>query len=136
MDEQQIVANLKQNIPAPTVHTPAPVAPASTDEPSSTAIVGPVIDEMTLYKLSNFFGQDYNPGNKELTEQVTFIYDVVSKSLGTNDYGFVTARIGELQRMLGINYSHQGDNLFHLWKWLQLDQRQLSIEAEKRALHA
>jgi hypothetical protein len=134
MTEEQIAAQQLKNVPQPAVTTLAPVAAPSTEEPSST-VTPEVVDDMTLYKLSKYFGLGYNPGDKEATDQLTFIYNTIASSMGTRDYGLVTARIGEMRRLFGVSYNAPGDNLFHLWKWLKLDNQRMSIEAEMGTLH-
>lgn len=133
MPEEQIAAELKKNIPAPYETTLPPKAPISTDEASST-VTEAGLDDVLYYKLSRNLLGDYQPQDKESREQIGFIWTTISQSMGTDDYGLVTSRISELQRMLGVNYTHPADNLFHLWKWLKLDRQRVSIEAEMGTL--
>lgn len=122
--EQQIQQDLKQNIPQPTQHTMA--APVVSD-PQETPITQS-LDEITLYKLHQHFGETYREGDLEGNKQMGYIFEAVAEKLGTQDYPVVVSKINELKRMLGLN--HTDNSKYKLYQWLKLDQKRSCIEME------
>lgn len=124
MDETQIADNLKQNIPQAPQHLMA--YPEVSDPQEVPVNVG--MDETTLYKLQQHFGETYREGDITGNQQMTYIYDAVAEQLGTKDYPVVVAKINELKRMLGLN--HTDNPRYKLYQWLKLDQKRSRIEME------
>ena len=128
MNEEQIVSRLKQNIPEPTQHTPAVVAPP---EPPGVAkdATDNGMDELILYKLTDFFNEDLSSENKQW---LTYIYEQVAKSIGTSEYLDVTTKIAQLLGIAGLNHSER--KVYKLYQWIRLDEVRKSTEREMTLL--
>lgn len=124
MNETEIVNQLKQNLPAEPVHTPA----AEIVSDPSMVPVAYDLDEITQYKLQQHFGETYNEGDQVAKQQLAYIYESISEQIANKDYPFVVAKINELKRMLGLN--HTDNSRYKLYQWLKLDQRRSRIEME------
>lgn len=122
--ETEIQQTLKQNIPQAPQHVMA--APVVGDAQEVPIEYG--LDEITLYKLQQHFGETYKEGDITGNKQMSYIYDAVSEQLGTKDYPVVVAKINDLKRMLGLN--HTSNPRFKLYQWLKLDQKRSRIEME------
>ena len=131
MQEQQIADKLKQNLPPPPAPVAPTIAPVNTEEPSAN-IPNLELDEITLYKLNDFFGIRYSPYENETNNRINFIYETIAEQIGTRDYGFIVQEIARYQQMLGANYAD--DRLFKVYKWMKLDSMRKSTEAEMGAL--
>lgn len=122
--ETKIQETLKQNIPQATPHTMA--APVVSDPQLVPIIQG--VDEITLYKLHQHFGDHYSEGDSTGNTQMSYIYDAVAERIGTRDYPMVVGKINEIRRMLGLNST---DNArYKMYQWLKLDQKRSRLESE------
>jgi len=122
--EEQIAENLRQNIPQPTETTVAdPVVsdPVETDAEFR-------LDDITSYKLSQHFGEQWTPTDVTANRQLNYIYEHIANRIGTSEYPFVVAKVNELSRMLG--FSHTDNARYRLYQWLKLDQNRSRIELE------
>lgn len=132
MQEQQIVEHLKQAIPA----APAPVAPPEPEQNTNNgqATIAPAyeLDEMTQYKLHDYFSETYKPNDEVSNQQVRFIYEQVAARVDNPEYGFVLAKIRELERIIGTANSDR--RIYRLYQWLKLDAVRRNTEAEMGAL--
>lgn len=128
--ETQIAETLKQNIPQPAESTPAVSTPLVSD-PSLTPITYD-LDEMTLYKLQQHFGDQYKEGDFDANKQASYIYQTVSERVGSQEYPVVVAKINDLKQMLGIN--HAENARYKLYEWLRLDQKRSKIEMEMNSV--
>lgn len=134
MNEDEVAAKLQENISRVDEAQPAlPIVPA---EPTSAtdATLNYDLDEMTLYKLHDYFGERYKSPDEESSARVKFIYERVAQEIGTADYGFVVGRIRELERILGTATAQ--DRLYRMYQWLKLDKVRRSVDAEMGALQA
>lgn len=122
--EEEIVARLQENIPKQPEHNMA--APVVSDPQETPIEQG--LDEITLYKLHQHFGETYREGDLESNKQMKYIYESVAEQLGTRDYPVVVSKINELKRMLGLN--HTDNSKYKLYEWLKLDQKRSQIELE------
>lgn len=127
--EAEIVARLKQNITTPqdTVLAAA-VSPVDTTYGQATTAPDFKLDEMTQYKLQDYFGEQYRDSDEIKRQQTQYIYEEVSKLIGEPGYGFVVAKIRDLERTIGI--SNSPERLFRMYQWLKLDKTRKNIEAE------
>lgn len=128
MDESQIAEQQKQNIPKPTEHTPAPDTPGDTG--FGNAQTG--LDELVQYKMSDIFGERYNPNDEIARQQMQYIYDKVSEMIDNKDYAFVAAKARELMRIAGI--THNNNQRYRLYQWLKLENIMKRTNAEMNAL--
>lgn len=130
--EDQIVQKLKQNIPEPYKTDLAPV----TDVPANNgqAEIAPAyeLDEMVQYKLHDLFGTQYRPTDEVSKQRVQYIYETVSKTLEDPQYGFVAAKIREIERIAGITNSD--DRIYRMYQWLKLENIRRTTESEMEAL--
>lgn len=121
--EAQIAENLKQNIPTQTTTVADPVV----SDPVETS-VELSLDEITQYKLSQHLGEDFRPDDKEVNQQLSYIYQNISEAIGTQEYPLVVAKMNELMRILGL--ANAQNPRFKLYQWLKLDQKRSKIEME------
>lgn len=134
MDEQQIVNSLKQNLPpayeptAPVQATLQPVGQAEKAMPVET------VDEMTIYKIHEFFGEKYRNTDETTNQQAKYIYEKVSEISGETDYNFIIEKVRELERIIGTANSDR--RMYKLYQWLKLDSMRRSVEAQQNALRA
>ena len=132
MTEQEIADRLKQTIqPAPEPSVPAPVKP---DEPINLATTAVEIDldELTQYKLHDYFGEQYRPNDDAARQQLQYIFSEVSKMIPEQEYGFVVAKIRDLERIIGT--SHAEDRRYKLYQWIKLNNMRRNIDAEMGAI--
>ena len=128
--EAQIAAQLKEKIPQVTTT----IAPPPTPGPSGGADIALEfdLDELTLYKLHNFFGQTYSPTDTETIGRAKYIYEHVAKRIGNIEYGHVVNQINELMRKIGVAYAD--NRIYKLYQWLKLDGVRRGVEAEMQSL--
>lgn len=132
MDEQQIADNLKQNLPQP---YKTDIAPSDTSE----AITGQAdasppleLDELTMYKVHDFFGQQYKDTNESAKQQAKFVYEEVAKQIGTTDYPAVISKIIDLEGLIGTRNSD--NRMYRLYEWLRLDTIRRSTENQMQSI--
>lgn len=132
MDENQIVERLKENVPPPyetdvaPKEIPAPVQGQATTSPDYE------LNELVQYKLHDFFGEQYKPNDEVNRQRLQYIYTEVSGLIDNQDYGFVVAKVRELERIIGTVNGE--DRLYKLYQWLKLDNTRRSIEAQMGSL--
>lgn len=132
MDEEVIAARLRENIPKPDQPTLSGTQENVSGEPlnqARTAVT--VTDELSLYKLHEFFGEKYSPYETDRVKQVQYIYQAVANRIGSGDYHSILAESTSLMQMIGI--AHSESKLYKLYQWLKLDNTRQGIEAEMRA---
>lgn len=132
MTEQEIQDQLKQNIKEPEPFVPAPRPAQDTNSGQATVSPSYELDEITQYKLHDYFGEQYKPNDEVSRERLQFIYGEVLRTLDTQDYGYVLAKISDLERMIGT--VHSDDRLYRLYQWLKLDSVRRNVEAEMGAI--
>ena len=132
MDEEAIAERLKQNIPKVVEPTLVPQAPPDTTNGQATTADTYDLDEMTQYKLHDLFGVQYKPNDEVSNQQVSYIYQEVAKRVPEPEYGFVVAKIRELERMIGT--SNDGNRIYRLYQWLKLDTVRRETEAQMGVL--
>lgn len=132
MTEAEIAAQLKQKVAPAEEFTPAPKAPQDTSYGQATEAQGFELDEITQYKLHDLFGERYKPTDEVNRQRLSYIYEEVSKMVERPEYGYVAAKINDLQRMIGIN---QSDNrLYRLYQWLKLNNVRRNLDEEMASL--
>ena len=130
MDETTIATQLKQSITSPPSTVLGTVAKVV--EPQSGVPVIYPLDELVQYKLHDYFGEQYRSNDDIAKTQIQFIYDNVSKMVDNPEYGFVLAKIRDLESILGFG---NGDNrIYKLYQWLRLEGVRKNIDAEMGAL--
>jgi hypothetical protein len=128
MSEDQIAAQLKQNIPAPPDPTlPSPI-PISTDEQSSN--ISDQLEDFMLFKVANLLEARYLPQDLEQNNKLKFIYSQASELSGSNELEVITATIKDLLVREGI--SHAEDRLRKLYLWMKLNQEWLKVMRENK----
>lgn len=132
MDEEAIAAKQRDNIPAP-VEQKAP-APVAAQEGLASDFTGEFkLDEMTQYKLHEFFGEQYRSSDEESKQRASYIYETVAHLIGTSEYGYVISKMRDLEQMIGAGNSEQ--RLYKLYQWLKLDNARKKIDSEMGALY-
>lgn len=134
MDESQIAAQLKQNLPQPYQTDIAPQPEPDTTNGQATVATDYPLDEIVQYKLHDYFGETYKPNDETKRQQLSYIYEEVSGMLEDKEYGFVVARIRELERMIGT--ANSDNRLYRLYQWLKLNNVRRNIDAQMGALSA
>ena len=134
MDEAQIANRLKKSIPQDSIYTPPTpvVAPVDTTQGQAKIAEAYSLDEMTQYKIHDLLGAEYKPTDSTTKQQVEFIYEHVSKLVENPEYGYIAAKIREIERMIGT--TDKPDRIYRLYQWIKLDSARKSIEAEQGAL--
>lgn len=129
MDEATIADKLKQNLPKP---YETDIAPVETPESGAETVAPTGLDELTQYKLHNYFGEQYKQTDEVKRQQLHYIYEKVTEMVHAPDYGFVVAKIRDLEQILGTFNSE--DRLYKLYQWLKLENVRKGVEAEQGAL--
>lgn len=132
MQEQEIVDQLKQNLPEPYKTDLPAVEPADTTQGQATIAPAYELDELTQYKLHDYFGETYKPSNEESKQRVAYIYEHVADMLEDKNYGFVVAKIREIERVIGITNDER--RVYKLYQWLKLEGLRRNIDVEMGAL--
>lgn len=134
MNEDEITRQLRQNITAPpdNVLTATVQAPVDATNGQATTESEYPLDEMTQYKLHDYFGEYYKDSNEVKRQQAQYIYDEVAKTLEDKQYGFVVAKIRDMERVIGTTNSE--NRLYKLYQWMKLDKMRRNVEAEQGAL--
>lgn len=133
IDEAAIAASLRDNIPsAPPAEPIITQESVDTTQGQATTAVDYELDELIQYKLTDYFGEKYKPNDEVGKQQATYIYKAIAELIGDNDYGFVIAKIRDLERVIGT--SNLPDRRYRLYQWLKLDGMRRSIDAQMGAL--
>lgn len=128
--EATIAANLQQKVQTnATQHVMAApvVGDPATGQPTDYGL-----DEITVYKLGQHFGENYKESDDVAKQQLGYIYQDISDRLGTREYPVIVGKMNELRRMLGFN--HTENARYKLYQWLKLDQKRTQIEQEQNNL--
>lgn len=130
--EAQIADRLKQNLPKDYETDLAPTSEPDATTGQATDAAPYELDEITQYKLHDFFGEQYRDTNEENRQRVQYIYEKVADMVANTDYGFVISKIRDLEQVLGTYNSE--DRLYRLYQWLKLENVRKKIDAEQGAL--
>lgn len=131
MNEQEIAAKLQQNLPQP-VEPSEPIAQPKMGVGQAEQAMETGLDEMTVYKLHEFFGERYDSNDENSKVHAEYIYEKLGQILGESDYGLIVAKARELERLIGTT---NGDRrMYKLYRWLKLDSIRRSTEAQMSAL--
>jgi len=134
MNEEAIAERLRQAVaPEPVAEIPTPQPEQNTNIGQATTAINIDLDEITQYKLHDFFGQTYKPNDEISRQQVQYIYQSVSKTLDDPQYGFVVARIRDLERIIGTANSDK--RIYKLYQWLKLESIRKNIDAQMGAIN-
>jgi hypothetical protein len=133
MDEAEIQAALRQNI-ATDPEISAPPIVTMPEPPSSAAntAVHIDLDEITQYKLHDFFGEPYKANDEIKRQQISYIYENVSKMVDSPEYGFVVAKLRDLERIIGISQSE--DKIYKMYSWLKLNNIRKNVDLQMGAI--
>ena len=134
MDEAAIAAQLMQGVPGenPSVDD-RPIIPETPRETDGTIIPPTQLDDLTIWKLHDFFGEQYQSSNIQSKTKLQFIYDNVAQQIGTRDYLSVVSRIAEIERMVGS--AHSGNRIARIYQWVGLDNVRKNAEKAMRLLN-
>lgn len=133
MEEGQIAEQLKQNVslPEPVVQPPsAPEAPPPRTDDTQPA----ELDELTIFKMHDYFGEQYKGSNTDNKARLEFIFNNVAQQVGTRDYLAVLSRVNELERMIGT--AHSENRIMRLHQWIGLDRIRRNTETAMRLINA
>lgn len=132
MDEQVIADQLKQNVAQPTVEEVTP-APPTVGEPNQAQAAAAIdLDELTQFKLHDFFGEPYRATDEVKRQQLSYIYQNVSEMVGSTDYGIVVTKMRDLEQVVGL--AHTQDKMYKMYQWLKLNNVRKSIDMQMGAL--
>ena len=129
MNEDIIVQQVKQNIPArpeETVTIPAP-SPA-VDEQSS--FVENAVSELGMLKLGNQLGLEYQ--TEDTTEKLKYIYTQLSEVSGGTSYDDILNTLNDYLTRLGLTYRE--DRFTKLFLYFKLNQERTAIDREMAQL--
>ena len=133
MNESEIAAALRDNIQTGLPYEPIIAEqPVDTTQGQATTAIDYKLDELVRYRMSDYFGDKYRPNDEVSKQQSEYIYKAVSDMIGESDYGFVIAKIRDLERIIGT--AHTEDRRYRLYQWLKLDGIRRSIDAQMGAL--
>lgn len=134
MTEAEIASQLMTKVTPPPDNVPITIEPAG-DINQGEAKIAPEapLSELTQYKLQDYFGEQYKEGDEVKRQQVEYIYEQVSKMIDSQDYGFVVAKIRDLEQIIGTYNSEE--RLYKLYQWLKLENTRRSVEAEMGVLN-
>lgn len=132
MQEEEIAQNLKANIPQAEEFTPAAKPPTDTSYGQATTDVHHELDEITQYRLQDYFDVRYRQTDEASRQQIQYIYDSVSKMVDEQDYSLVLAKIRDLERIIGTTNSER--RVYKLYQWLKLDSMRRNIDAQMGAI--
>ena len=134
MNETEIAQRLQASIPADSVYTPPPVSnpeePISPNEARDQSAYE--LDEVVQYKLHDLFGAQYNAKDETTRQQLSYIYEQIANMLPEKEYGFIAAKINEMQRIIGI--AHSDDRIYRMYQWLRLNNVRRNLDAEMSSL--
>lgn len=123
MNEEAIAEQQRANLPQPTEHTPAVDAP-----PEATGFIDGGLDELTQYKLHDFFGENPKRSDYDTKQHLGFIYQEVSKMIDSTDFIDITNKMSEIMQIAGLNHSDR--RIYKLSEWLKL--RSVASNAHKK----
>lgn len=134
MTEAEIATQLQKTISPPdsVLVSATPVSATDTTYGQATTAPNFQLDEMAQYKLQDYFGEQYKDSDEVKRQQVQYIYEEIAKQIDNHDYGFVVAKLRDLERIIGV--THSEDRLYKVYQWLKLDKTRRSIEAELGAI--
>lgn len=128
MDEAQIAASLQARLSKPEA-VKEPVAEAINTDISTIQVDMP-LEPMLGYKLADVFRVNFEPKDNVMTERMKFVYDEVSKTIGSTEYMDVAQYIRSLVEMLGAQSTQ--DTLYTVYQWMKLDSNRKKIEEEMK----
>lgn len=133
MDEETIAAGLAQKVHRYEPTTEQVVTPV-VEEPTNLARTAEHIDidELTQYKLHDFFGEPYRANDEVKRQQMQYIYTHIAEMVGTQEYGFVVAKMRDMERIIGI--AHSNNKIYKMYQWLKLDNMRRNIDAQMSAI--
>lgn len=131
MDEQQIANRLKENIPQPSETVVAPPA-APAEYPGPDRPQEYELNELVQYKLHDYFGEQYRETDETNRQQLSYIYEQIANMLEDPQYGFVIAKIREIERIIGTTNSDR--RIYRLYQWLKLEGMRKNIDAQMEAV--
>lgn len=134
MDEQTIADRLKQKIASPPeADESVVVTQPDTDPPNQANVAIPAeLDEITQYKLHDFFGEPYKEYNEINRQRLNYIYEQISDMVNSTDYGLVVAKMRELEQIIGIAQSP--DRMYKFYHWLRLNNIRKDIDLQMGVL--
>lgn len=131
MDEAQIAEQLKQVAPKPEAFAPA--ADTAPEPTAGDVLLSAELDELTMFKLHDYFGEPYHGINEDSKARAQFIFDNIAEQIGERDYIKVLSKASELEQMIGI--SHSDNRLYKLYQWLGLDSIRRKTETAMRLIN-
>lgn len=132
MDEATLANKIRQTITAPadSILPPPPVEDDSRGQAAEA--VSTRLDDLTQYKLQDYFGEQYKDTDEIKRQQAEYIYKHVSEMVENPEYGFVLAKIRDLERVIGLD--GRSNRMYRLYQWLKLDNVRRNIDAEIGAI--
>jgi len=131
MNEADVAARVAQNIPKEPVAVQEPatltnVAPQPTDE---GYIFQNPLDELSMYKLYDYFGVDLRERTNSETHKVMDKLVEWATMSGAVEYHDVIGKVREIQRLLGKNDLHT------LYSFAKIDMQRQRLEKEMSKLY-
>jgi hypothetical protein len=131
MDETSIANQVSQNIPAV---EPVAIAPADVlVQPDGITIIPADLDELTMFKFHDYFGENWSSSNEDNKERIQYIFDKLSEQIGERDYLKVMSRVSEIEQLMGT--SHSDNRIYKLYQWLGFDSIRRNSETAMRLIN-
>jgi len=130
--EQQIVNKLKQSTPQESDTVAEPIAVETSPVGQAEASPTLELNELTVFKLHDFFGESYRSTDESKVQQAKYIYEKVAQISGEIDYGMIVGKMRDLERIAGLANSQ--NRMYKLYQWLKLDSIRRSTESQMSAL--
>lgn len=130
MDESQIAAKQRENIPQAEPQQPVEGGGPTPNTDQTTIKVDSPIEPMLGYKLSDVLGISYDPMDTDQADMMKFVFDEASKSSPTGEYTDVAKYIKDLVYMLGAQTTK--NPLYTVYQWMKLDSNRKKIEEEMK----
>jgi hypothetical protein len=131
MDENAIAQQVSQNIPA--IETVVAAPPDVPDRPDGVTVLPAELDELTMFKFHDYFGERWSSTNEDNKERIQFIFDKLSEQIGERDYLKVMSRVSEIEQLIGT--SHSDNRIYKLYQWLGLDNIRRNTEKAMRLIN-
>ena len=132
MNEEDIVNQLKENLPEPYKTDVVPGPTPDTTNGQATSDAPYKLDELSQYKLHDYFGAHYRETDETSRSQIEYIYETIGRNIGSADYLVILNKIREVERIAGI--SHSENRIYRLYQWLKLDNVRRRAEGEMNIL--
>lgn len=132
--EDERLARLRPIVPPPAPNAPTETEPTKPEGNPSDFNGEFELDDLTKFKLHEYFGQKFKTYDTDTIQRVEYIYKTAAEIAGSSEYGQIISTIRSMEQMLG---SYNSDNrLYKMYEWMRLDNARRRISTEMRALQS